>query len=296
MTVRRLLGTLAAGVALAALAGCSKPRSLVVGSKNFTEQVLLGEIAAQQLERRLGAPVTRRLDLGGTLLAHEALVAGDIDLYAEYTGTASSAILKLAPPPARGEVFARVAAEYRTRWKLEWLRPLGFDDTFALVIRGADARASGIATLSAAARRPKAWTLGVGYEFLDRPDGLAGLQKTYALPLQGTPKTMDLGLLYKALEAGDVDMVAANATDGLLSVLDVAVLADDRGFFPPYEAAFVVRPDALAKEPRTRAALEELSGALTADRMRHLNQEVAGAHRRPADVARDFLSGLPAPR
>jgi glycine betaine/choline ABC-type transport system substrate-binding protein len=289
------MGRAAALASLTALllAGCGRPRALVVGSKNFTEQTILGELAARQLERRLGTPVTRKLDLGGTLLAHEALVAGDIDLYPEYTGTAASAILKLAPPPARGEVLGRVAAEYRSRWKLEWLRPLGFDDTFAMVIRGGDARASGITTLSAAARRSEGWRLGVGYEFLDRPDGLQGLQKAYALPLAGRPKTMDLGLLYRALEAKEVDLVAANATDGLLSVLDVVVLEDDRGFFPPYEAAFVVRAEALAREPRVRAALEELSGRLTAAVMRRLNQQVAGEHRRPADVARDFLDGLP---
>ncbi len=277
------------------VAGCGRPRALVVGSKNFTEQVILGEIASQQLERRLGAPVTRKLDLGGTLLAHEALVAGDIDLYPEYTGTAWSAVLKLPPPPSPAAVFPRVAAEYRSRWNLAWLKPLGFDDTFALVIRGDDARAWGIATLSDAARRKPGWRLGVGYEFLDRPDGLAGLQKTYALPLVGSPRTMDLGLLYRALEAKDVDMVAANATDGLLSVLDVVALEDDRHSFPPYEAAFVVRSEALAREPRARAALEELSGTLTAARMRRLNQQVAGEHRRPADVARDFLAGLPKP-
>ncbi|HTS02229.1 MAG TPA: glycine betaine ABC transporter substrate-binding protein, partial [Thermoanaerobaculia bacterium] len=161
-----------AGLSTLALARCGRPRALVVGSKNFTEQTILGEIAAQQLERRLGARVTRRLDLGGTLLAHEALVAGDIDLYPEYTGTAWSSVLRLPPPPDPGAVFARVASEYRSRWKLVWLRPLGFDDTFALVIRGADARASGIATLGDAARRKRGWRLGVGYEFLDRPDGL----------------------------------------------------------------------------------------------------------------------------
>lgn len=285
--------TASAGLAALVLSGCARPRTLVVGSKNFTEQVILGEIAAQQLERRLGAGVTRKLDLGGTLLAHEALVSGDIDLYPEYTGTASSAILKLAPPPGRSEVLGRVASEYRSRWNLAWLKPLGFDDTFAMVVRGADARALGVATLSEAARRTQGWRLGVGYEFLDRPDGLAGLQKTYALRLAGSPKTMDLGLLYKALEAKDVDMVAANATDGLLSVLDVVVLEDDRRHFPPYEAAFVVREEALSREPRLRAALEELSGTLTAATMRRLNQRVAGEHRRPAEVARDFLEGLP---
>ncbi len=285
-----------AGLTALLLGGCGRSRAIVVGSKNFTEQVILGEIAAQQLERRLGTPVTRKLDLGGTLLAHESLVAGDIDLYPEYTGTAWSAVLKLPPPPDPAAVFARVASEYRSRWKLAWLRPLGFDDTFALVIRGEDARASGIATLSDAARRTRGWRLGVGYEFLDRPDGLAGLQRTYALPLEGKPRTMDLGLLYKALEAREVDMVAANATDGLLSVLDVVALADDRHCFPPYEAAFVVRSEMLAREPRARAALEELSGTLTAAAMRRLNERVAGDHRRAADVARDFLASLPNPR
>jgi glycine betaine/choline ABC-type transport system substrate-binding protein len=238
----------------------------------------------------------RKLDLGGTLLAHEALVAGDIDLYPEYTGTAWSAVLKLPSPPAPGGVFSRVAAEYLSRWSLVWLPPLGFDDTFALVIRGEDARAAGITTLSGAARRAQGWKLGVGYEFLDRPDGLAGLQKTYSIPLVGTPRTMDLGLLYAALEAKDVDLVAANATDGLLSVLDVVALEDDRRSFPPYEAAFVVREDALRREPRARAALEELSGTLTAATMRRLNQQVAGEHRRPAEVAREFLGSLPKPR
>ncbi|MGE5716046.1 MAG: glycine betaine ABC transporter substrate-binding protein, partial [Acidobacteriota bacterium] len=163
-----------------ATAGCARGRTLVVGSKNFTEQEILGEIAAQQLERRLGTRVTRKLDIGGTLLAHEALVAGEIDLYPEYTGTALTAILKLPAATGPKAVFDTVAREYRARWKLVWLPPLGFNDTFAMVIRGADARSSGIATLSQAARRKKGWVLGVGYEFLRRPDGLSGLQKTYA--------------------------------------------------------------------------------------------------------------------
>ena len=286
--------TLAAALAaLAALAaGCARPPALVVGSKNFTEQSLLGEIAAQQLERRLGARVTRKLDLGGTLLAHEALVAGQIDLYPEYTGTALSAVLKLPLSSDRKAVARTVAEAYRTRWKLAWMSPLGFDDTFAMVIRGADARSGGIATLSQAAKRKEPWAFGVGYEFLQRPDGLAGLQKTYGLPLRGTPRTMDLGLLYEALQHGDVDMVAANSTDGQLSALDVTALEDDLFYFPPYEAAFVVREECLARDPRIRAALEELAGKITSPAMRKLNYEVAGKHRRVAEVAREFLEGL----
>ncbi len=283
---------LAATFANACLTGCGRSRTVVVGSKNFTEQEILGEIAAQQLERRLGTRVTRTLDIGGTLLAHAALVAGEIDLYPEYTGTALTAILKLPAAADPKTVFDTVAGEYRSRWKLAWLPPLGFNDTFALVIRGADARSSGIATLSQAARRKKGWVLGVGYEFLQRPDGLAGLQKTYALPLEGTPKTMDLGLLYAALEGGQVDLVAGNSTDGILAERDFKVLDDDRNFFPPYEAAFVLREDLFARVPGARAALEELCGGITTQVMQKLNNLVVGKHRRPADVAAEFLDGV----
>ncbi|HEX2757090.1 MAG TPA: glycine betaine ABC transporter substrate-binding protein, partial [Thermoanaerobaculia bacterium] len=284
-----LLAASAGGIV--AIRAASAPR-IVVGSKNFTEQEILGEIAAQQLERRLGARVTRTLDIGGTLLAHEALVAGEIDLYPEYTGTALTAILKLPAATDPKAVFDTVAKEYRSRWKLVWLSPLGFDDTFAMVIRGGDARSSGIATLSQAAQWKKGWVLGVGYEFLRRPDGLAGLQKTYALPLEGTPKTMDLGLLYAALEQGQVDLVAANSTDGLLAERDFKVLEDDRKYFPPYEAAFVVNEGLFSREPKARAALEELSGKLTTPIMQRLNAQVVGKHRRPTDVAAEFLDSL----
>jgi osmoprotectant transport system substrate-binding protein len=286
-----LPAALAVPLLTAGLAGCGGERGVVVGSKNFTEQEILGEIAAQQLERRLGARVTRRFDIGGTLLAHGALVAGEIDLYPEYTGTGLTAVLKEPVSNDPKAVFDVVAKDYLSRWKLVWLAPLGFNDTFAMVIRGVDGRAAGIATLSEAARRKKPWTLGVGYEFLQRPDGLAGLQKAYALPLDGTPRSMDLGLLYTALEQGQVDLVAANSTDGRLAAGDFKVLEDDRKYFPPYEAAFVVREGLFAEQPKARAALEELSGRLPTETMRRLNDLVVGRHRRPADVAREFLDG-----
>lgn len=270
-------------------AGCTRPHTITVGSKNFTEQRILGEIAAQQLERELNVPVSRKLDLGGTLLAHEALASGQIDLYPEYTGTALTAVLKLPLSNDPATVYGTVRIEYQSRWKLSWLRPLGFDDTFAMVIRGDDARAGHLRTLSQAAARKEPWRLGVGYEFLQRPDGLAGLQKTYALPLAGSPTTMDLGLLYTALMDRKVDMVAANSTDGLLSTLDVKVLEDDRKYFPPYEAAFIVSEACLAREPRAREALERLSGKLTSEMMQTLNYEVDGKHRRAAEVAKEFL-------
>jgi osmoprotectant transport system substrate-binding protein len=271
------------------LADCGGARRLTAGSKNFTEQILLGEIAAQQVERRLHRSVRRKLDLGGTLLAQQALVNGAIDWYPEYTGTALTAVLKLPPSPDPAAVWRRVRSEYRRRWNLEWLAPLGFNNTFAMVVRGPQARAEGLHTLSDAARHKAGWRLGVGYEFMQRPDGLAGLLRIYHLPLDGAPKSMDLGLLYQALEQRQVDMVAANATDGLLSVLDVQVLADDRHYFPPYQAALIVRGSSLARYSGLRAALEELSGKFSDASMQRLNYQVDGQHRAVAEVAREWL-------
>ena len=269
--------------------GCSQQRLITVGSKNFTEQILLGEIVAQHLERRLEEKIDRKLDLGGTLLAQQALRNGEIDLFPEYTGTALTNVLKLAPMADPAVVLERVRAEYQRRWQLTWLDPLGFNNTFAMVVRGRQARAESLEALSDAARSKNGWRLGAGYEFLERPDGLRGLLATYRLPLNGEPKSMDLGLLYKALEQNQVDMAAGSATDGMLSVLDVKVLGDDKHYFPPYQAALVVRADALRAHPGLRAALDQLSGKLSDTAMQKLNYEVDGKHRPVAEVARDWL-------
>ena len=271
------------------LTGCSGDRPIVVASKNFTEQVILGEIVAQHLEHRLGQKVDRKLNLGGTLLAHQALVSGQIDLYPEYTGTALTAILKLPLASDPTVVLNKVRVEYQARFQIRWLDPLGFNNTFAMVIRGEDARRNRIESLSDAARRQAGWMLGVGYEFQQRPDGLAGLLKTYGLPVKGSPKTMDLGLLYKALEQKQVDMVAANATDGLLSVLDVTVLRDDKGYFPPYQPALAVRSETLKANPLMWQALNELAGKFSDATMRKLNHQVDGEHRPVSEVAHTFL-------
>jgi osmoprotectant transport system substrate-binding protein len=269
-------------------AACGRPARVVVGSKNFSEQVLLGEILAQQIERRTGLPVERKLNLGGTMLAQEALAKGDLDLYPEYTGTALTAVLKQPPVSDRAAALAAVRTAYRERWGLEWLAPLGFNDTFAMIVRGETARAGNLRTLSEAAAS-QAWRLGIGYEFQQRPDGLAGLVKAYGLRMAGDPVTMDLGLLYQALGARKVDLIAANSTDGLISALDVKVLDDDRHYFPPYECAVVVREASLQRYPKLRAALEELSGKLSDDTMRRLNYQVDGKHRAVAEVAAEFL-------
>jgi osmoprotectant transport system substrate-binding protein len=270
--------------------GCGQAPAVVVGSKNLTEQALLGEMVAQQIERRLHIKVGRKLNLGGTLLAHRALVNGEIDLYPEYTGTALTAVLKQQPIQEPGAVLNAVRALYRSEWKLDWLDPLGFDNTFAMIVRGAEARTNHLKTLSdAAAAHP--WRLGVGYEFASRPDGLDGLLSTYGIHMAAPPQTMDLGLLYTALEGKQVDMIAASATDGQISKLDVTVLQDDKHYFPPYQCAVVVRQATEARLPGLRAALEELSGKISDEKMRRLNYEVDVEHRPERKVASGFLDG-----
>lgn len=279
----------ATAIALAlSLLSCSHEPRVRVGSKNFTEQLVLGEIIAQHLENRLRGHVSRRLDLGGTLLAQQAIVGGDIDVYPEYTGTALTAVLKQKPLKDPAKVLAEVRAGY-AQWHLEWLNPLGFENTFAMAVRSED---GGPATLSQAARE-RAWRLGVGYEFARREDGLPGLVRTYGLRVSKV-RTMDLGLIYQALSKRQVDMVAGNSTDGLLSVLPITVLNDDRHYFPPYECALVVREEAERMFPALRPALLELSGRISSETMRRLNYELDGKHRPAREVAREFLrsSGL----
>ena len=290
--MRRPLGFVAAVILLAGACRAPGPKPIRVGSKNFTEQVILGELAAQALERG-GLKAERKLDLGGTFLCQRALEAGELDLYPEYTGTAFAAILKEKPISDPARVRARVTEEYARRWKLVWAPPLGFENTFALVMRGGDARRLGISRISDLAAHPDLRP-GFGYEFLERADGYPGLAAAYGLAFRARPAQMDLGLLYPALAQGKVDVVAGNSTDGPIATMRLAVLEDDRHYFPPYEAAFVVR-GAVWDDPRARSAIETLSGAITADAMRAMNAAVDGAGRRPADVAREFLSRLAVP-
>jgi glycine betaine/choline ABC-type transport system substrate-binding protein len=277
-------------VAAIVLTACSSgDRAITVGSKNFTEQVVLGEIVAQHLEHRLQQRVDRRLNLGGTLLAHQALTSREIDLYPEYTGTALTAILKQPAASDPAMVLERVRSTYRREFHIEWLDPLGIDNGFAMVVSGELARRENLESLSDAARRSEPWLLGVGYEFEQRPDGLPALEKTYGLRLASSPRSMDLGLLYRALEQNQVTMIAANATDGLLSAMDLKVLADDQRAFPPYELCIAAGEEALRDVPGLREALLELSGKFSNRRMQELNYQVDGLHRPAAQVASEFL-------
>jgi len=268
---------------IAMLAGCGGGDRVVVGSKNFTEQRVLGEVLAQTFEAA-GLPVERRLDLGGTFVCDAALRAGQIDVYVEYTGTALTAVLKEPVDTDAARVLARVRAAYAPAG-LVWTAPLGFDNTFALVVRP-DA---GVRTISAAVEPARGWTAAFGYEFQQRPDGYPALERTYGLTFR-TVRTMDLGLLYRALADRQADLGVGSATDGLIDTLGFVVLDDDRHAFPPYEAAPVVRQAALDRFPGLAGALEHLGGTLSVKTMRRLNQAVDGEHRAPAEVVREFLA------
>jgi glycine betaine/choline ABC-type transport system substrate-binding protein len=271
------------------LAGCREARAnTVVGSKNFTEQFLLGELLAQQIEAHTPLRVDRRLNLGGTFVCHQALVAGQLDLYAEYTGTALAAILD-APASSDAEaVYRAVRDSYRSRFGLEVGPPLGFNNTFAIVVRGDDAQQLGLRAISDLARVAPQWRAGFGYEFMERSDGYRGLAQAYGLRFGSEPRIMDLGLLYRALAGRQVDVVAGNSTDGLIAALDMVVLEDDRHYFPPYQAVTVVRAETLERHPGLQEALDALGGKISDDEMRRMNYAVDGQQRDPASLVREF--------
>jgi osmoprotectant transport system substrate-binding protein len=295
MSVGRGWRDVVGGVVLSVVAvGCGPPRSsrVVIGAKNFTEQVVLGEMLAQEIEAVSGERVERRFYLAGSYLCQQALVGGRIDGYVEYTGTALTAILKQPLPPigqrGKEQVLARVRQLYAERYGVEVGPPLGFEDTFAMVVRGDDARRLGLRTISDAVGPAAGWRLGVGYEFESRPDGLAGLEAAYGLKFAERPRTMDLGLLYRALAGRQVDMVAGNSTDGPIRALGFTVLEDDRHYFPPYEAVPLVREDSVRRHPAIQIAMDRLAGKVTADAMQQMNDAVDGEHRDVGDVVKEW--------
>jgi osmoprotectant transport system substrate-binding protein len=281
----------AAATLCAALMACapSHQNRIVVGSKNFTEQLILGEILAQHIESKTHIPVDRRFYLAGTFICQQGILAGRIDVYPEYTGTALTAILKQQPGSDRDQVYQRVKSEYANRFHLEVGPALGFDDTFAIEIRGDDARRLHLKRISQAAAYAPQWRPGFGYEFMERPDGYKGLVSTYKLHFAEAPRIMDLGLLTRALKDRQVDLIAGNTTDGLIPAFDLAVLEDDRHYFPPYEAVPVVRQETLRLHPQVRDALKDLAGTISDNDMRELNYAVDGQHRDAKEVVSEFL-------
>jgi osmoprotectant transport system substrate-binding protein len=270
---------------------CRNPAQphLTIGSKFFTEQVILAELLAQHIEATTHIPVERKTNLGGTLLVHKALLAGDLDLYVEYTGTALTAVLNESPgTDDSATIYNRVKQQYSQRFNLDVTEPLGFENTFAMVIRGTDAQTLHLRTMSGLAPIAPKWRAGVGYEFLERPDGFPGWSSRYNLHFAAQPNVMDLGLLYRALVDHQVDIVAGNSTDGLIDSLHLVALEDDLHYFPPYDAVPIVRRAALEKFPQLRAALADLHNKLTAADIRHLNAQVDADQRDVATVVRAF--------
>ncbi len=277
-------------VGLVLFAGCSDPNRIVIASKNFTEQIILGEMIAQHLENQTDLEVDRRLNLGGSFVCHQGLIAGQIDIYVEYTGTALAAILGELPSTDPDAVLARVREVYRDNFDVEWMEPLGFNNTFAILVRGVDARMLGLATISDAAAHTSDWVAGFGYEFAQREDGYPGLAETYGFRFPDTPRVMELGLTYRALADGQVDLIAGNSTDGLIDVLDLAMLDDDRLYFPPYDAVPIVRQEVLDQHPEVVEALRLLGGLISEAEMRQLNYRVDGAREDVKVVASEFLA------
>src|SRR5437762_4720233 len=269
--------------------GCAHRDRVVVGPKKFTDSRLLGEIVAQQIERRTSLPVERRFHLGGTFVCHQAITSGGIDLYVEYTGTAYTAVLKFPPAHDADSVRRAVTAEYARRFGLTWGKPFGFNNTFAITVRRRDATRYGLTRIADLARVASRWKAGFGYEFLERADGFRGLADAYGLRFSAPPTAMDLGLTYRALAEGKIDVIAGNSTDGQIEALDLVVLEDDRHYFPPYEAAPVIRQAVLDAHPEVGTALALLAGRITDAEMRRLNALADVEHKDIAGIARDWL-------
>ncbi|HEU4710736.1 MAG TPA: ABC transporter permease/substrate-binding protein [Pyrinomonadaceae bacterium] len=258
-----------------------------VGSKDFTESALLAEIVAQMLEAR-GVSVERRFELGGNL-PHEAMIAGTLDLYPEYTGTSYTAILQHAPITDPRVVYEQVKREYAEKFNVEVSAPLGFENTFAILVRGNDARQLNLKTISDAAPHTRTWRAGFGQDFMSRADGYPGFSKAYGLNFAEV-REMDLSLTYIALSSRQVDLIAGNSTEGRIAQLDLVQLADDRRYFPPYEAVYLVRRDSLTRVPQLKDVLDRLANAITTDEMRQLNHEIDANKRDPKEVVRKWLA------
>ncbi|QLE56748.1 glycine betaine ABC transporter substrate-binding protein [Nostoc sp. TCL26-01] len=276
-----------------AIASCtakttSSNGDVIIASKDFTEQDILGEFLAQQIEETTNLKVTRRPRLGGSFVCHSAITAGKIDAYIEYTGTAYTGILKEKTINDPQVLYEKLKQAYAEKFQLEVMPSLGFENTFAIIVRGDDARRYNIQTLTQAAQYTPQWRGGFGYEFLERDDGFPGLAKTYNLQFVKPPQIMDLGLIYRALLQKQVDMVAGNSTDGQIARLGLVVLKDDKQYFPPYEATPIVRQATLKKYPELKQAIAQITGKISADEMRQLNYLVEGELQDIKDVVKEF--------
>lgn len=267
----------------------TRTKTIRIATKNFTEQIILGEIMAQLIETKTDFIVKRHFNLGGTMICHGALVSGEIDLYAEYTGTGLTAILNhpvIADPEA---ALRHVTRTYHQRFGIQWLKPFGFNNTYAITVRAADAAQNRWHTISDLEDSAHALLAGFTAEFAERPDGYPGLRQTYTLQF-GVVRDFDPALMYEAIRKKEVDVICSFATDGRIAAYNLKPLRDDRNFFPPYYAAPVIREEILKKNPEIADLLELLGGIIDDSTMQHLNYEVDAKKRKTTEVVREFLS------
>lgn len=271
-------------------AGAQEKPTIVVGSKGFTEQLILGNIVALIMENG-GFKVDRKIGLGGTVICHEAIVRGDINVYVEYTGTGLTTILKKPVMKDPEEVYQVVKKDYEEKFKLTWLKPWGFNNTYCIVMRKDDAERLKVRKVSDLKPLAKDLVFGATIEFMARPDGVPGLTKHYGITFK-EQKGMDPGLVYKAIAEKQVDVISGFATDGRIPAFNLVVLEDDLKFFPPYYAAPVVRMDLLAKTPQVADILNKLTGRIGDATMATLNYTVDGKKVEAEVVARDYLKNI----
>lgn len=286
---RILLLTLAASI-LFALAGCSGKKTITVGSKDFSENIVLGEIFAQLVEAQTDIKVERKLNMGGTFVCFEAIKNGDIDIYPEYTGTGLTAQLKMDVVSDPDEAYRVVSEEFDKQFGIKWLEPLGFNNTYTLAVTDDVYQEYGVETYSDLAAVSENLIFGAEHEFFDRQDGFDGLVDTYGFTFKGEPKKMNVSLKYQAIGNGDMDVTDAFSTDGPIMQYHLKVLVDDKGFFPPYYAAPIIRNDTLEKYPELEGVLNKLAGIIDDAAMTELNYKVDVEAQDVEAVATEFLT------
>jgi osmoprotectant transport system substrate-binding protein len=273
------------------LSGCGSADTITVGSKDFSENIVLGEIFAQLIEAKTELKVNRKLNMGGTFVNFEAIKNGQIDLYPEYTGTGLTAQLEMDVITDPDEAYRVVAEEFDSQFGIKWLEPLGFNNTYAVAVTDEVYQEYGVETVSDLVDAAPNLVFGAEHEFFDRQDGFEGLVDVYGLTFKGDPQKMNVSLKYQAMGNGDIDVTDAFSTDGQILQYKLKILEDDQNFFPPYYAAPIIRNETLEKHPELEEVLNALSGLIDDDAMTQLNYQIDVENKDVAAVAKDFLEG-----
>jgi osmoprotectant transport system substrate-binding protein len=269
--------------------GCSSSKSVTIGSKDYGENIVLGEIFSQLIEAKTDIKVNRKLNMGGTFVCFEAIKNGDIDIYPEFTGTALTALLKADVISDPDEAYEFVSNEFDKQFNIKWFKDLGYNNTYAIAISNEAYEKYGVETNSDFAKISEDFVFGAEHEFFDRQDGYDGLVAEYGITFKGEPKRMNVALKYQAIGNGEVDATIAYTTDGALKQYDLKILEDDKGFFPPYYVAPIIRKETLEKYPELEQVLNLLGGQVDEETMTGLNYKIDVEGIAIETVAKDFL-------